>query len=166
MDPCELWDGHLVVREPESYYGSALGAVLCELLSAHVRERRLGWVGGSSAGFWLRDNPDRVLAPDLAFVSRARMATIPPRGFLRAVPDLVAEIRSPRDSWNYRLQRGGTWIAEGAQVVWLVDSDPRRAVTLRPDQPPVEIGPGGGLSGAPVVPDFHVDLDNLFECLQ
>ena len=166
LDPCELWDGRLVVREPESVYGSGIGFYLARLVDAHVDERRLGWVFGSSAGFWLRDNPDRVLSPDLAFVSRARVAALPPRGFLRAVPDLVAEIRSPRDSWNYMLQRGGTWIAEGARVVWLVDSDPRRAVTLRPDQPPVEIGPGGVLYGAPVLPDFHVELDVLFARLQ
>ena len=64
------------------------------------------------------------------------------------------------------LQRGGTWIAEGARVVWLVDSDPRRAVTLRPDQPPVEIGPGGVLYGAPVLPEFQIALDVLFARLQ
>jgi Uma2 family endonuclease len=104
-----------------------------------------------------------VLAPDTSFIVRERMPTLPSHGFAPLAPDLAVEVRSPRDSWTYVLQRGGIWIAHGVRVVWLIDAVRRRAVTMRPLGEPEEIGGGGVLSGAPVLPGLTLGLDDLCE---
>lgn len=165
LDPCELWDGTIAVHEPSAPYGDAVSAVLIGLFRVRVAADRSGWVFGSSAGFQVGSNPDRVLSPDLAFIHRDRLATLPRRGFYKMTPDLVAEVRSPSDTWAYTLERGGIWIAHGAKVVWLIDPEPRVACVFRPVEAPVEVGPGGVLSAEPVLPGFAIAMKDVFEAL-
>ena len=124
-----------------------------------------GRVGDSSTGFLLRRNPDRLLAPDVSFVSVERLPVLPDSGFPEVVPELVAEVRSPNDSWAYLVERGGIWIAHGVRVVWLVDPKRRCVITLRPAEDPVEAGPGEAFSAEPVLPDLAIEVDRLFALL-
>jgi Uma2 family endonuclease len=159
---CELWDGMPVVKEPSGGYSPFLTFHLGVLLGNHLGERPLGWAGNAEVGFLLRRNPDRVLSPDVAFVSFAKMPEPPRRGFAELVPDFVVEVRSPDQSWREVLEKGLLWTSHGVKVVWLVDVVAPRIVTLRPDAPPQEAGPGGSANAAPALPDFTVDVDALF----
>jgi Uma2 family endonuclease len=87
----------------------------------------------------------------------------PERGFPEAIPDLVAEVRSPSDSWEYVVSRGGVWIAHGVPVVWCIDPLGRRAVELRQDAPPVLVSAtaDASLRGAPVLADLEIPLARL-----
>ena len=161
LDSRELWDGRLVVGEPASFYGGVVGARVAAALDAFARPGRLGWVADASAGYWVAHDPDRVLSPDVSFVRRERMPSAPSRGFARLVPDLVVEIRSPRDAWETTVARGGLWIAHGAAVVWLLDPTRRRALTLRPPLVPEAVVPGGFLDAAPVLPGLRVPWDDV-----
>lgn len=165
LDPCELWDGIVMVHEPATPYGDAVCAALTGLLRAHVVSRALGWVFGSSAGFQVGESPDRVLSPDVAFLRRERLSYLPRRGFSRLTPDLVVEVRSPSQTWAYTLERGGIWIASGAQVVWMVDPEPRTACVFRPTVDPVEVGPDGALSADPAIEGFSIPMRDVFEGL-
>jgi Uma2 family endonuclease len=159
---CELWDGLPVVKEASGGHSPIATVQLLHLLCLHVRDRGLGWVGGPDVGFWLRRNPDRVLSPDAAFVSFAKLPVFPDRGFAEVVPDFVVEVGSPTDSWREVLAKGFLWNSHGVPVVWLVDPIRRKVLTLRPGMPPVEAGAGGSANAAPVLPDFTVVLDDLF----
>ena len=161
----ELWDGTLWVHEPHGGYSSPLTVKLGALLLAHVELRNLGWVGESGGGFWLRKGPDRVLVPDVSFTSRERLAEWPRQGFAEAVPDLVAEIRSPSDRWAAVVAKGGVWLAHGVRVVWLVDPSERTVTTLRSTRDPVLAGPDGTFSGDPVLPDLTIPVAALFQGL-
>jgi Uma2 family endonuclease len=165
LDPCELWDGVVLVHDPAAPYGDAVCLAIGGLLRAHVVPRSLGWVFGSSAGFQVGENPDRVLSPDVAFLRRERLPSLPKHGFYRLTPDLVVEVRSPSQTWAYTLERGGIWIASGAQVVWMVDPEPRTACVFRPMAAPIEVGPDGALSADPAIEGFSITMRDVFEGL-
>ena len=172
LDSAELWDGRMLLREPAGWPGTGTNARLVAIVGQHLMAAGKGLFFESSAGFLLRRNPDRVLAPDLAVIVDETQITLPKHGFPELTPDLVAEVRSPGDSWEYVLSRGGLWLAHGVKVVWLIDPMVRRAVELRQDRAPVilaEVAPaeaeGVALDGAPVLPDLRVPLAQLFRGL-
>ncbi len=155
----ELWDGSMYVREPAGSYSSRVNAELVRRIANHVAERGLGFVTESSAGFVVQRGPDRVLAPDVAFVRNGR--PWPEVGFFEGAPDFAVEVRSPSQTWEATLARGGIWLAHGVRLVWLVDSTQARAVELRPETPPMLLGPEGVLRGQPVLPDLEIRLESL-----
>jgi Uma2 family endonuclease len=165
LEHYELWDGRLLVREPAGGWSGPVGVALSARLHAHVRAGRLGWVTDANTGFLLRREPDRVLSPDVAFVSRRRLSTFPRRGFVPVAPDLVVEIRSPTDAWVGVVEKCGIWIAEGVEVAWAVDPDRRRACVFRPAVEVAELAEGERLSAAPVLPGFSVTLADLLSDL-
>jgi Uma2 family endonuclease len=162
LEPCELWDGTVMVHEAAGSYGGAVGARLARLLGAHVDARGIGWAFDSSSGFQVGTNPDRVLSPDLAFIRRERLGSLPRRGYYKLVPDLVAEVHSPSQTWAYTFERGGIWIAHGARVVWLIDPESRRAIEFRPMADPVEVGPEGALTADPAIDGFAIPMREVF----
>lgn len=155
----ELWGGAILVREPAGFYASRVNLLLARRVAEFVEARALGHVGESSAGFVVRRDPDRVLAPDVSFVHAGR--PVPREGFLEGAPDFVVEVRSPRDSWEATLARGGIWLGHEVGLVWLVDSTRPRAVELRLDEAPVVHGPDGVLRGDPILPGLAVPLSSL-----
>ncbi len=159
---CELWDGIPVVKGPSDGRSPYVGAALIGLLCGHVAERALGWVGGPDSGYVVRRAPDRVLSPDVAFVSFARMPEPPAQGFPGCVPDFVAEVRSPGDSWREVLEKCLIWTSHGVPVVWLVDPIEERILVLRPGAVPQEVRSGETADAAPALPDFTVAADDLF----
>jgi Uma2 family endonuclease len=159
---CELWDGLPVVKEPSGGCSSFTAARLLVLLGTHVHARDLGWVGGADVAFCLRRNPDRVLSPDAAFVSYARLPALPPRGYAEVVPEFVAEVASPTDRRRDVFARAILWGSHGVAVVWVVDPLERRVWVVRPGAATVGCGPGGVVSAEPALPGFVVAVDDLF----
>jgi len=153
----ELWDGRLLVRETS---GGSHGRVNVRILVELERACLDGWVLDSSAGYVVSRSPDRVLSPDVSYVSRAHVPELPDRGFLEGAPDFAVEVRSPADSWIAVVERGGIWIAHGVGVVWCVDPFERRVAVLRPGEPP-EVRTAGVVSARPVVP-FDAEIEVLF----
>ena len=162
----ELWDGIAVLCDPAGGPSGPLGVELGHQLRSAMRGRVEGWVGDAATGYLLKRDPDTLLAPDISFVSRERLAKWPERGFVPCAPDLAAEIRSPSDSWAHTIERGGIWIAHGVRVVWLVDPQARGVLTLRPLEEPLEAGRGESFSAAPVIDGLEIDVDALFAVLE
>lgn len=162
----ELWDGVPQVGESSGVWPSAVGLRIATRLSAYVRPRHLGPVFGEGAGFIVRRNPDRVLSPDVAFVSAARLPEIPERGFLPFAPDFVVEVRSPSDPWLATVRKGGIWLAHDVTLVWCVDPPGRRIAALRPQGSPEVVSArspaGHWLRADPVLPRFRLAVADLF----
>ena len=164
-DHCELWDGHLLVHQPAFLRHDVVTARVIAPLERHVAERGLGWVVSSSAGFLLARNPDRVLSPDTAFVSKEHLPTIPERGYCPVAPDFCVEVRSTSQSWVAVAAKAGIWIAHGVRVVWAVDPESMTVAVFRPDEPPVEVTLGGAADAGPTLPDFRLEVGDLFRGL-
>ncbi len=159
---CELWDGVLLVRDPSGVWSDGVGEQIARLLGNHVASKRLGLVMGSSGGFVLARDPDRVLSPDVAFVRRERLKGIDLAHFFEGAPDLAVEVRSHTDRWPDVLEKCGIWIAHGARLVWAVEPWERTVEVFEPGKPSRGLTVADTLSGDPVLPDFRVPVAGLF----
>ncbi len=77
---------------------------------------------GSSTGFRLPDGS--VLSPDVAWVSTARwnaLTRAEQRSFPPVCPEFLIEILSLSDSRPVLERKMATWIANGAQLAWMID---------------------------------------------
>lgn len=160
----ELVHGQLVVREPA---GGDHAAVLIQLATAielcvRSTSPRIGRVLGGDPGFWLAQNPDTVRAPDLAFVRADRLPDGPGPGFLRTVPDLAVDIRSPSDRAGADLQKVGDWLEAGCSLVWVVDPSRQAAQMYHADGSVDLLENGDALDGAPVLTGLRVPMESLW----
>ncbi len=159
---CELWDGIAFVKEAAGGAAPFATFQLALRLGQHLESRLIpGWAGAADVGFLLRRNPDRLLSPDVAFVSAAKMPNPPARGFAEVVPDFVVEVRSPDDSFREALEKCLIWSSHGVPVVWLVDPIDRRILAFRPNQTPVESRGAAKASAGPSLPGFEVAIDDV-----
>jgi len=125
------------------------------------RSARAGHTYESSAGFKLPNGA--VRAPDAAWLSRAaREVAQQVSGFLATCPEFVVEIRSPSDRLTTLQAKMEEYLANGAQLGFLLDVEAETAYIYRPGQP-VETMRGyeRELSGEPVLPGFTLDLRPL-----
>ena len=161
-EDCELWDGVPVVRETSGGLHEVVAARVIGAICAHAPARDRGWVVASSAGFLVARNPDRVLSPDAAYVSRERLPRIPRGGFIECAPDLAVEVRSPDDGARAPVERCALWIAHGSLLAWAIDPQESSVTVLRAGAPAASLGPGEVLTGDPVLPSLRLPVDELF----
>jgi Uma2 family endonuclease len=93
----ELIRGQLVVREPPGTRHGMIAATLCYVLGAFVRREKIGAVFAQDTGFRIESDPDTARAPDVAYLSNARLSAVAPRGYAAVAPDLAVEVLSPDD---------------------------------------------------------------------
>ena len=140
------------------------GQVAAELLVAianHVTANRLGRVFAAETGFTLARNPDTVRAPDVAFISTARLPDPAPRGFAELAPDLAVEVLSPDDRPGEVLTKVGNWLTAGARLVWVVDPVRVLARVYRADGSESILGETDALRGEDVLPGFEYPLSAI-----
>ncbi len=154
----ELVRGVLVVREPAGYRHGEVAARIAKVVTDHVDRHGLGCVLAAETGFTLFTNPDTVRAPDVAFVSRARLPDPPPTGFARLAPDLVVEVLSPDDRPGEVLAKVADWLRAGSQLVWVVDPVRRQARVYRADGSESLLAEADTLDGEGVLPGLTVPL--------
>lgn len=128
--------------------GERLGAALREFVVA----RQLGRVYPAGTTFWVAQDPDSVLTPACAFISRRNGK--PPKsrvGWIEARPDLVIEVRSRHDL-NRRLEmRLYQWRMCGVDQIWVYDAPSGTlAQWIAPGFPPPQ---------PPVSPELHAWLE-------
>jgi Uma2 family endonuclease len=151
MPPTGLGHG-----EEESIFDGSLGP--------YVRSRKLGRVFVGEPGFILQTDPDTVRAPDVAFITRERLAeTGVPTGYFRGVPDLAVEIISPNDRYTEVVGKIAEWLAHGVRLVFVVDQRRKTVDVHRPGQPTRTLGMDGVLDGEDVVPGWNMPVRDLFD---
>jgi Uma2 family endonuclease len=165
----ELVEGRLVRMTPTGTGHAADASTLDHALNLFVRERRLGRVISSEAGFLVSQlgEPDTVLAPDVAFVRAER---VPPRdspewnGYWRLAPDLVVELASPSQSHSELAAKARLWLRAGTRLVWVVWPMSRQIDVWRPgaDAPIATFGFADSLDGLDVLPEFQYSVASLF----
>lgn len=157
----ELVDGIVIEMEPP---GAEHGWVANEIavhLTAHVKDHELGVVLGE-VGFLLRSEPDRVLAPDVAFIARDRVARQPLTDkYWPGPPDLAVEIVSPSDRWTEVERKASMWLEAGTGAVLVVDPSLRSAVVFRAQEQVARHRAGDRVELSDVVPGWRPLLDDL-----
>lgn len=159
----ELVRGELIRMAPA---GSEHGQVAMELagpLHRYVKTHNLGNVYAAETGFKLESDPDTVRAPDVAFVSRERVAeTGRPKGFWPGAPDLAVEVVSPGDTVNEVEEKVAEWLEGGARMVWVVSPKLHTVTVYRSLTDIVTLTEKDKLDGGDVVPGFQMNLAEVF----
>jgi len=157
----ELVRGVLVVREPAGYQHGDVAMRLAAAIFTHVQARGLGRVFAAETGFTLARKPDTVRAPDVAFISTARLPDPPPRGFAELAPDLAVEVLSPDDRPGEVLAKVADWLNAGARLVWVVDPVRVLARVYRADGSESILDDPDALRGEDVLPGFEYPLSAI-----
>jgi Uma2 family endonuclease len=159
----ELVRGRLIVREPPDSYHGQVAARLLFVLGQDVFGRDRGQLFSQDTGFRIATNPDTVRAADVAFVSKARAAGMPKRGYWALAPDLVAEVVSPDERPGEVLSKVGDWIAAGVKLVLVIDPIRREARVYRADGSVRVVDERGVLDGEDVLPGFSCRLGDFLD---
>jgi Uma2 family endonuclease len=125
-----------------------------------------GRVFDSSTGFRLPDGS--TLSPDASYLSEERLRNLPKgalRGFPHVCPDFVIELHSESDALQELSDKMNDWIANGAQLGWLIDPYERQVLVYRPNRS-AEVVAGDLIAGDGPVQGFLLDLTRVWKCYQ
>lgn len=125
-------NGELIVMTPTLGGASFRNSYIIRMLGNWAEEDGRGSVLESNAGCELSDGS--VLCPDAAWVSHARWVPPPPDVADTAVPcpEFVIELRSSSDRLKPLHEKMQVWIANGAELAWLVDPSRKTVEIYRP----------------------------------
>jgi Uma2 family endonuclease len=160
----ELIDGMVVEMPPVGgVHGDVTGLIYRRLLE-YVEAHGAGKVLVGDVGFvlGLPHDPDRVRAPDVAFVSHERLEGGPvPEGFLRGAPDLAVEVLSPTDNPVDVQRKVRDWLEAGTDLVWVVAPAARTTTVYRADGSARLARDDEALDGEDVLPGLSIRLSDI-----
>jgi len=157
-------DGTIRRCPPEGLLTSSANCeISCQLYDWwHTHE--LGGALGSHVGFFLPDGS--MLSPDAAYMlpqqlrgfTKADLA-----GFLRLCPAFVIELLPAAESLAERCRKMEAWIANGAQLAWLVDPYRKSVLVYQPGAPSKTVD-APEIRGSGPVEGFTLDLTEVWRC--
>ena len=159
----ELVDGKLVKMAPAKKKHGRVAARFGARLFVHVEAFDLGEVSAAETGFRLSSNPDTVLAPDAAFISKSRAEQDAVEdGFWEIAPDLAVEVMSPGDTIAVAETKALRWLDAGSLAVVVAAPRRRRVRVYRPAADVVTLTENDILEIDDVVPGWRLPLRELF----
>ncbi len=160
-------DGQLIRMTPT---GGDTGRRITRLLTRLQTwaDRQGGWeVFDSSTGFRLADGA--VLSPDASAVRLERWQALSAeqrRGFPPLCPDLVVELVSPSDEGPCGAEalrsKLAAYLANGAQLGWLLFPEQRAVEVWRPDAEPECLETAEVLEGGDLLPGLRLELEEIW----
>jgi Uma2 family endonuclease len=157
-------EGDLIIMSPTMDDTDIKNAELTRQLANWADSDGTGRAFGSSGGFKLPNGATR--SPDAAWVRRSRLAALPPAKrprFIPLCPDFVAELRSSTDRLPPVKNKMKEYMANGAQLGWLLDPRQRRVYVYRPGVPEIRLDNPATLAGDPALPGFVFDVQRVFD---
>lgn len=160
----EIIDGELHVSKQPNWYHQVICTRLGGLLDAWSTARQSGAAAGAPGVIFAEDDD---VAPDVVWVSAARLAATLAGGKLRAAPELVVEVLSPgkKNETRDRETKLKLYARRGVDEYWIVDW-PRHSIDIfRRDGPLLvaagSLGPEDTLA-SPTLPGFAAPLARIF----
>ena len=127
-------EGEIIVMAPtHSFTGVRNSDIGAQLFNWARRDRR-GFVCDSSTGFVLPNGARR--SPDASWIMKSRVEKMDARkrrGFWHLCPDFVIEVGSDSDRLRTVQNKMREYLANGAQLGWLIEPENRSLEIHRPD---------------------------------
>jgi Uma2 family endonuclease len=159
-------EGAIRMNPPAGGWTSSGNAEISFQLSSWWSTRGSGRVFDSSGGFRLADGS--TLSPDASYVSEERLKKLPKgalRSFPQVCPDFVIELLSESDTLDGLQAKMQDWMANGAQLGWLIDAYERQVFVFRPGKAS-ECVKGAQLAGEGLVEGFVLNLPRVWKCYE
>lgn len=159
--------GEIIVLPPTPTLTGARNNKIVRQLEAWGERDGRGVTTGSSDGFLLPNGSRR--SPDAAWTLKSRIAELPPESrsaFWHLSPDFVIELKSATDRLPVLRAKMAEWIANGAQLAWLIDADVRTIEVYRAGaaEPAIVSGVESIAGGAPLE-GFELQLAPVWDPL-
>jgi len=160
-------DGELIIYPVPHNLTARREEKLYKQLDTWAEADGRGYASGSNQWFTLPNGARRV--PGAAWILKNRVAQLPPEALEKywpLCPDFVVEIRSQSDRLPVLRAKMEEWIANGAQLGWLIDPERRSVEIYRADTEPLVITAGDAVPGTSPVDTFVLDLRPIWEPLR
>jgi Uma2 family endonuclease len=159
----ELLDGIVRPKSLMGMQGGDCAAMLGCLLSQFILLDNLG-VAVVNTGFILRRNPDTVLGPTIAFVSRESLKEVGgvPDGFFPSHPDLAIEVLSHLDTPSALADKARHYLAAGTPLVWIVDPQSQTVAVNTRTGTPRTLVYSDTLTAPDLFPGLSLPLSEVF----
>lgn len=139
------------------------GGRLHTFVDVFLLTHNLGWALPQESGIAIWPGRNRVRKPDLTYVRSSRLpGGRPSEGWLTVVPDLVAEVVSPKDRGEELEQKLAEYRESGIPLIWVIYPATRTAHVLGANRQRRELGQDGVLEGEDILPGFSVPLADIF----
>lgn len=162
----ELVEGDLRMTPSPSVSHQEVSKRLIMLLVERLERRGKGKVHHAPCDVVLSQH--NVLQPDLLFVSKERLGILG-KAAIEGPPDLVVEILSEStERWD-RVTKRSVYARFGVRELWLVDPEAKTIEVAslvtsggEPELATVGLYPAGTMARSPLVPEFEVNVSELF----
>jgi Uma2 family endonuclease len=156
--------GDIIIMAPAGGETSNRNIGIASQLYIWTKQDGTGAAFDSSGGFKLPNGAER--SPDAAWVSHERLAKLTPaqkKKFIPLCPDFVVELMSPTDTLAATKAKMVEYLENGARLGWLIHPDARKVYVYRPGAQVEELKDVTEISADPELPDFTLDLRDIWE---
>jgi Uma2 family endonuclease len=157
-------EGDLIIMPPTGGKSGERNAILITRLTLWALENKGGHVFDSSTIFTLPNGAKR--SPDFAWISNHRWDALTEdeqERFPPLCPDFVVELRSRTDTLKNLRQKMEEYMANGAQLGWLIDPQERRVYVYRPGAAVEQLDDPRAVSGEPVLRGMKLELQEIWD---
>ena len=155
----EYIKGELVEMSPTSRRHGRISMNIIRYLDSHIYENKLGELFPADTAFKVGE---RVLKPDVAFVSTERLTGDEDKG-LPIPPDLAIEVVSPTDVLSRIVDKVLAYLDAGTRCVWVVEPKMKTVTVYKSATDIKTLTREDTLTGEDVVPGFACPVELLFE---
>ena len=159
VDGYEYVKGELIPMAAPSAEHGLVGSRVFLRLGNYVMENQLGEVVSAETGFQVGE---RVLRPDVAFVSTPRL----PEDLIKAFPvppDLAVEVISPSEAFRKVVEKAFAYLEAGTRLVWVIEPGSKTVFVYRSETDITLLTSEDTLTGEDVVEGFVCQVAELFE---
>ncbi len=153
----------LIIMPPAGFNSSWRENILSTRLTIWAEQDGTGVVCNATAGYVLPNTAIR--GPDASWVRRERLAAFTKEElekFGHLCPDFVAEVMSPSNTLDELQDKMPEYIANGAQLGWLIDPYEAQVYIYRPGLPVERLDNPTTISGDPVLPGFVFNVSEIW----
>lgn len=156
-------EGGVSVMGPAGWETAEKNAEITFQLKGWATRDGTGRAVDSSAGYLLPNGA--VRSPDASWVRNERLASVTSEQrskFLPLCPDFAIELRSPTDGLDMLRDKMAEYMANGAELGWLIDPLNRRVFVYRPGLDVETLDAPDHVSGHPVLEGFRLELGKVW----
>ena len=157
-------NGELIVMTATGSEGGGIETDVTTELSNWARADGRGRAFGSNTGFRLPDTS--VRAADAAWVSWQSWNAVSPaerKRYAPICPEFVVEVRSESDRLPDLQAKMEQWIANGAQVAWLIDPEEKSVTIYRPGDEPEPLAHPTSVQGTGPIAGFELVTSRIWD---
>ena len=159
--------GELIIMPLTYTLTGARNSEITAQLQIWARQDKRGVAFDSSTGWALPNGARR--SPDAAWILKHRIKALDPAAFSRywpVCPNFVIELRSQSDRPRVLREKMHEWLANGAQLGWLIDPELQTVEIFRPGRESETRGHLSSLAGEGPVEGFVLELAPVWDPLQ